>query len=93
MSRLKIHFDYKNEYRHAWMHIIAPMALTFLMQFIPFLLMESKQSNHTLFHVIQNESPHYLRNSMLIAILYPFIIFIRNLHNRFNALNSLLRFV
>lgn len=96
MSRWKVHFNYKNEYWRACIHIIVPVLLTFIMQTVSFLVfdvIESKQSNYTLTSVFKSESPHILRNSIWIVILYPFIIFIRNLYDRFNALNSLLRFI
>lgn len=91
MSNLNIHFNYKHEHRRAWLYLVAPMVLTVVGLFINMILFEEK-SYHPVFPLmIYYKSLHIIRNFLWIANLYPMTIFARNLYDRFDALNNLIR--
>lgn len=92
MSRQEIHFNYKSEYRRAWSYIVAPMALTFIVHFVLLLSLLQPKTDDIVFYTIFAQTPYILRNLLTIINLYPLIAFIRNLYDRFDALNSFLRF-
>lgn len=90
MAKLRIHFNYKSDYRRAFINSITPTILAIALLAI---------SNAT-FDIYSNKSfdilvvYHFIviRSLIWIPIVISFSTFVRGLCKRFAMLNSLLRF-
>lgn len=90
ISKFGINFNYKMEKWRAFLYLMVPILLIFILQTIDFLLFQFDWK-HPL-HILWI-GPNSLR--FIVCVLAPmaFVIFIRSLYIRFETLNSLLRFV
>lgn len=89
VSKFGFYFDYKHECRRNWVYLAIPNLFVSILLIISNFLYN--ENWHESFDFLQWYCPFLLRSVVWISIVISFKTFIRNLYERFAALNSLLR--
>ena len=92
MLKFNVYFNYKNERRRAWLLLIMGVLVVGILLTTSILILDNVDLMASpIIYFVSELFPYFLRLSVWIVIDTTFIIFIRNLYDRFVALNSLLR--
>lgn len=90
MLEFNINFNYKTERRRTWTYFIVPKVIGLLLMTLSHLVLDEARPLMDIF--VYEVYPSGLRIFIWVIILTAYTIFLRNLNDRFGALNSLLRF-
>lgn len=90
MLKIGISFNYKDEKRSAFLHLIIPALISIPLLMVTVVVYEPDWDSSPQF--LEWAGPEFLRDNICIFVTMSFSIFIRSLHIRFAALNTLLRF-
>lgn len=92
MLKFNVYFNYKNERRRGCVYLIIKTITIAAMLIISISTLDAEDLMAApVAYVVCEICPYCLRLSVWIVILTTFIVFIRNLYDRFAALNCLLR--
>lgn len=90
MHKFHVHFDYKNERRRSWIYFLTPSIIGLILKSATIIVLDHP---HSLKEFLVDELyPYGLQTFIWTRILTAFIDFLRNLNDRFEASNTLLRF-
>lgn len=89
MFKFGVSFNYKNEKRNAFLHLMIPAVVALPLILFTIGVYEPDWDESPEF--LQWAGPELLRDNICISVTMSFSIFIRSLYIRFAALNTLLR--